>query len=61
MNIYINYIIYILFIFSFCLEAKRKNEPKKKNSLNYYTAIGSIRPLRGNMCFCLAAKISLRG
>ena len=33
MNIYINYIIYILFIFSFCLEAKRKNEPKKKNSL----------------------------
>ena len=27
------HIYYYLFIFSFCLEAKRKNEPKKKNSL----------------------------
>ncbi len=31
------YYAYYLFIFSFCLEAKRKNEPKKKNS--HYTTL----------------------
>ena len=34
------------FIFSFCLDAKRKNEPKKKNTLNYCVAYG-IAPRTG--------------
>ena len=46
-----------MFTFLFDCDAKRKVNRKEKHA-GYNTAYGSIRPLRGNMSFCLSAKIS---
>ena len=50
-NYFVHPILNYLFIFSFCLEAKRKNEPKKKNSLIHSNAIRHCtRPLNAVKC-----------